>query len=167
MAQPLILVCRCSATAVILAPSTGEMLVFPLLWGATGGGLLGKVGKITDTIRDTSKVANSGSALANASSSAFKAADNVVAWTPKNKHLLDSTAQRAAKFNTNSFDDIQSVVAEALRSPNAKFMTNNVDDSFRVVIDLGREIGSKGQTSVRVIVGNDGKIWNAFPVNAQ
>jgi exosome complex RNA-binding protein Rrp4 len=46
-------------------------------------------------------------------------------------------------------------------------MANDVDDSFRVVTDLGREVGSKGQTSVRVIVGNNGKIWNAFPVNAK
>ncbi|MEP4888935.1 MAG: RHS repeat-associated core domain-containing protein [Aliiglaciecola sp.] len=117
-------------------------------------------------IRIVNRVTKGGSVLANASTSAFRAADNVASWIPKNKHLLDSTAKRSAKFNTNSFDDVQSIVAEALRSPNARFMTNNADDSFRVVTDLGRTVGSKGQTSVRVIVGNDGKIWNAFPVNA-
>ena len=64
---------------------------------------------------------SSASALNNASISALKAADKLLAWTPQNKHLLDSTAKRAAKFNTNS-----------------------VDDSFRVVTDLGRAVGAKG-----------------------
>ncbi|UAB73126.1 VCBS repeat-containing protein [Vibrio sp. SCSIO 43132] len=106
-------------------------------------------------------------ALNSASNMAYKAASNVHRWTPKDKHLLGSTAKRAAKFNSNSISDVQRVVAEALRSSSARFMKNNADDSFRVVADLGREIGSKGQTSVRVIIGNDGKIWNAFPVNAK
>jgi hypothetical protein len=130
-------------------------------------GVLGALTGGLDKLLKVSKVADGGFSLANASNAAFKAADKISGLIPKDKHLLDSTAKRTAKFNTNSFDDIHSIVAEALRSPNAAFMENDGANSFCVVVDLGRVIGSKGQTSVRVIVGNDGKIWNAFPVNVQ
>ncbi|MBE0367045.1 hypothetical protein [Pseudoalteromonas aurantia] len=103
------------------------------------------------------------SALANASKAAYKAADNIAGWVPKNKHLLDSTAKRARKFNSNSLNDVRSIVQEALRSPDTKFMPNP-DGGFRVVTDLGRKIGSKGETSIRIAVGENGKIWTAFPV---
>lgn len=58
-------------------------------------------------------------------------------------------------------------MVEALRSPNASFMANDVDNSFRVVTDLGRGVGSKGQTFLRIIIGDNGKLWNAFPVNVK
>lgn len=81
--------------------------------------------------------------------------------------MLSSTAKRAAKFNTNNIKNIRAIVSEALKKSDANFLPNNVEGSFRVVTNLGRVIGSKGQTSVRVIVGNNGKIWNAFPVNVR
>lgn len=59
------------------------------------------------------------------------------------------------------------LVKDALNSPNALFLPHNQPGSFRVVADLGKPIGTKGQTSVRIIVGEDGKIWNAFPVNVK
>ena len=81
--------------------------------------------------------------------------------------MVGTTANRSAQFNTSDISDIQHLVKEALNSPSAKFIPNNVDGSFRVVVDMGRPVGTKGQTSIRVIIGNDGKIWNAFPVNTQ
>ncbi|MBX4134248.1 hypothetical protein JMI89_11485 [Frischella sp. Ac48] len=111
---------------------------------------------------------NNWGALDNASKIAFDAAkNNVTTWTPKDKHMVGTTANRSAQFNTNNVSDIQNLVKEALNSPNAKFLPNNVDGSFRVVVDMNKPIGTKGQTSIRIIIGNDGKIWNAFPVNSQ
>ena len=111
---------------------------------------------------------NNWGALDNASKTAFDAAkNNVTTWTPKDKHMVGTIANRSAQFNTNNVSDIQNLVKEALNSPNAKFIPNNVDGSFRVVVDMNKPIGTKGQTSIRIIIGNDGKIWNAFPVNSQ
>ncbi|WP_041620431.1 RHS repeat-associated core domain-containing protein [Stanieria cyanosphaera] len=110
-------------------------------------------------------IIESTSTLAEASDAANQAADNVDNWTPKNKHLQSTTAKRAAKFNTDDVNDVRDIVQEALRSPDAQFFPNNTDGSVRVVTDLKRPIGTKGQTKVRVIIGNDGEIWNAFPVN--
>lgn len=57
------------------------------------------------------------------------------------------------------------MVREALTSPNAKFLPNGTDpNSFRVVTDLGRVVGSNGETAVRVVVDFAGKVWTAFPV---
>ncbi len=108
-----------------------------------------------------------GSFLKKASETAFETASKVDNWIPKDKHLLGSTAKRSAKFVTNDFGDVRAVVAEALRSPNAMFLPNNVEGSFQVVTDLGRIIGTKGQTKVRVIVGKEGQVWNAFPVHVR
>ncbi|MFP1814092.1 RHS repeat-associated core domain-containing protein, partial [Lonsdalea quercina] len=106
------------------------------------------------------------SKLEESSDTAFDSAKSSVSdWTPKDKHMEGSTAKRAAQFNTNDVEDVRGIVRESLNSPNAQFYPNNQDGSFRVVTDLGRQIGTKGQTRVRVIVGDDGKIWNAFPVN--
>ncbi|WP_176700584.1 hypothetical protein [Gilliamella sp. App4-10] len=51
-------------------------------------------------------------------------------------------------------------------SSKASFIPNNIEGSFRVVVDMGRQIDTKEQTKIKVIIGNDGKIWNAFPVNS-
>ncbi|NUE67588.1 VENN motif pre-toxin domain-containing protein, partial [Snodgrassella sp. ESL0253] len=111
---------------------------------------------------------NSWVALDDASKTAFGASKNSIdTWIPKDKHMVGTAATRSAQFNTNNVSEIRSIVREALDSPNANFLPNNIDGSFRVVVDLGRPIGTKGQTSIRVIIGNDGKIWNAFPVNSR
>ena len=63
---------------------------------------------------------------------------------------------------------MRGVVAGALRSPSAQFRPNpNVPNTFRGVSDLGRSIGMKSQGVVRVVVGFDGGIINALPVNVK
>src|ERR1700740_3082764 len=71
-----------------------------------------------------------------------------------------------AKFASDV--DPKAVVREALTSPNAQFLPNGTDpNSFRVVTDLGRVVGSKGETVVRVVVDFSGKIWTALPVKSR
>lgn len=102
------------------------------------------------------------------SEAAFKAADDVASWVPKNKHLLGGGSQSKARFATSNIDEVRGIVQEALRSTNARFLPNpNVPGTFRVVTDLGRSIGVKGQQAVRAIVGLDGKVINAFPVHVR
>jgi hypothetical protein len=110
-----------------------------------------------------------GSALGNASGSAFRAADDIAQWTPKNKHLLGGGSQSRNRFNTADIGEVRGIVQEALRSANAQFLPNpNVPGTFRVVTDLGRQVGTRGShQSVRVIVGGDGRVINAFPVRAR
>jgi hypothetical protein len=107
--------------------------------------------------------AEGGSALADASSGAFRAADNVGDWTVSAKHL-PGAAGRWAKFAPGV--DPQVAVQEALRSEGAAFLPNatGAADSFVVRADLGYVVGSNGQTALRIVVSNDGRIITAFPV---
>ena len=61
--------------------------------------------------------------------------------------------------------DTSAAIREALESERAMFLPNSRPDSFRIVTDLGRPVGEQGETALRVIIGEDGKIWTAFPVH--
>ncbi|WP_437685679.1 hypothetical protein [Sorangium sp. So ce176] len=109
-----------------------------------------------------------GSILREASEATFRAADDVASWVPKNKHLLGGGSQSKAQFATTNFDEVRGIVQEALRSPNAQFLPSpNLPGTFRVVTNLGRPLGVQGQEAVRVVVGLDGKVINAFPVRVR
>ncbi|KZN59867.1 hypothetical protein N473_02825 [Pseudoalteromonas luteoviolacea CPMOR-1] len=49
------------------------------------------------------------------------------------------------------------LLQEVLRFPNGRFMSNS-DGEFRVVTDLGRQVGLKDETSLRIAAGENGKI---------
>ncbi|MCE5284535.1 MAG: hypothetical protein LLG02_01615, partial [Pelosinus sp.] len=104
-----------------------------------------------------------GEGLGKAAEAASKAAKNVDEFKISNKHLQDA-AGRWQKFNTNSKEEVNELIKEGLESPNAMFLPNNQPNSFKVIVDMGKEIGTKGETKLQVIVGDDGKIWTAYPV---
>jgi len=97
--------------------------------------------------------------LEKASNAAFRAAKNVFV---KAKHMANARGW-ASKFAPGV--DAHAAVREALTSPNALFLTNQKDPRrFRVVTDLGRVIGSAGQTTIRAVVDFSGNLITAFPV---
>ena len=123
----------------------------------THGGNKGKNNPADDVADDAASV------LDDASQAAYKAADYVDDFSVSNKHLLDAGGTWQ-KFATNDKSVINNWIKDALNSPNAQFLPNNIDGSYRIVTDLGYTVGSKGETTIRVVIGADGKIWTAFPV---
>ena len=109
-------------------------------------------------------VHNCGGALQSASDAAKAAADDPGSIFIKNKHLA-SFGGRYAKFATDNIGEAQSWVSEALNSDGAVFKPNSLDGTFKVETDMGRAVGTNGQTGIRVIVSNDGRVINAFPFN--
>ncbi len=107
--------------------------------------------------------ANTGSRLAEVSSSAFRAADNVGDFTVSAKHL-PGAGGRWNKWGEGV--DINGTIANALRSDAATFLPNagGVADSFIVRTNVGSVIGTKGQTYVKAVISNDGRIITAYPV---
>ncbi|MEM6275303.1 MAG: hypothetical protein AAF735_08700, partial [Myxococcota bacterium] len=104
--------------------------------------------------------------LQQASTAANRAAAGIGNWIPKAKHLLGGGSQSKARFLTDNFGQVRSLVQEALRSPNANFLPNpNIPNTFRVVTDMGRAVGQNGRQFIRVVVGMDGKVINAFPTH--
>ena len=80
-----------------------------------------------------------------------------------NKHL-SSAGGNYNKFNLDSSDDILRMVQNGLKSQNVAFAPNKIAKSWQVIVDMGMQIGTKGQSTVKVIIGYGGKIWTMFPV---
>jgi len=101
-----------------------------------------------------------GSILQRASSAASKAAKNAERFTAGAKHLAGAGG-RWAKFA----EDVNpnAVLREALSSPGARFLPNDAS-SFRVITDLGRAIGTRGETGIRALVDFNGNVFTWFPV---
>lgn len=68
------------------------------------------------------------------------------------------------EFATDSVDDVNNMVKEGFKYSNAQFLPNNQPNSYKVIMDLGKSIGTKGETKIQVIVGADGKIWTSYPI---
>ena len=99
------------------------------------------------------------------SQAANYAASKVKNFALSAKHLLNAGGNYA-KFNTSSVNTAKSWIQQALRSKNAVFMPNGTSEtSFRIYTDMGRVIGSKGQTILKIVLDQGGKIWTAYPVN--
>jgi hypothetical protein len=81
-------------------------------------------------------------------------------------HIMKHLAGGAGSRFANGVN-VAEVIKEALTSPNARFLPNYRPDSFRIVTGLGRAVGDKGQTSIRVVVKWTGEIITAFPVKGQ
>ena len=69
-----------------------------------------------------------------------------------------------AKFATNSKTKVNKWIKKGLKSKNAMFYNNKAKDSYYIITDLGRKIGSKGQTKIKIVFDSAGNIWTAMPV---
>jgi hypothetical protein len=101
-------------------------------------------------------------ALETASDTAFEAAKRVDDFVIPKKHLP------GAGGNWSRFAegiDAKAAIKEGLQSDAARFLPNNKPGSFKVEVPLGRAVGSNGEEALRIIIGEDGKIWTAFPIN--
>lgn len=97
---------------------------------------------------------------------AFRAAGNPSSIFIKNKHLTSSGIRGGSSPPTTS-PRSRVGVAQGLRSPGVQFRPNQLDDTFRAIVAAGRVVGTGGQTNIRVIVTNDGRVINAFPVHTR
>ena len=122
-----------------------------------------KLERKAQQVEEGARAVEATSALARESKAAFEAADNIASFTFSAKHS-PGAAGTYSKFASGV--NPYKAVAEALRSERAVFKTNpgGMADRFRVITNLGRVVGSKGQTSIRVVVSNSGRIITAFPV---
>jgi hypothetical protein len=99
--------------------------------------------------------------LSGASGAAFQAAKRIDEFTIPKKHL-PGAGGKWAKFADGV--DAKSAIKEALESGDAPLLPNSVTGSFKIETPLGRTIGTNGENAIRVIIGEDGKIWTAFPI---
>ncbi|MDP3487870.1 MAG: SAR2788 family putative toxin, partial [Bacillota bacterium] len=98
------------------------------------------------------------------SDTAYAAADKITDFTVKAKHLM-SHQQGFSKFTTDSQQQVQAWVQQALQSSNAMFMPDpNNAGRFQTFVDMGQVIGTKGQQIIKIVVTEAGRIITAYPV---
>ncbi|NKY39882.1 ALF repeat-containing protein, partial [Cellulomonas septica] len=172
----------CDGTDMVISGFRGDWLgvglsaaaMFPVLGWGPGGAKIGlNATRLVRTFDDVSEVlratraftdaAGANSVLRAASEAAFRAADNPAAIFIKDKHLSTS-AGTWGKFDSTDIPEVQGWVADALKSDGAVFMPNGLADTFKVEVDAGRVVGTKGETWLRIIVTDDGRVINAFPI---
>ncbi|WP_369372665.1 hypothetical protein AB1046_04285 [Promicromonospora sp. Populi] len=158
-----------AATGRILRNTADDLIANPSAWWAARRQRLASP-QINATDASTSGIhlvtteVGSGSVLRVSSEAAFAAADDLGTIFVKDKHLSTSVG-RWAKFDSTDISKIQRWVAAGLRSDGAVFRANNLPGTFKVEIDMGRVVGTKGETGIRAIVTDDGRVINAFPFN--
>ncbi|KAF0193438.1 MAG: hypothetical protein FD169_2505 [Bacillota bacterium] len=97
------------------------------------------------------------------SDAVYAAADKIADFTVKAKHLM-SHQQGFSKFATDSQQQVQAWVRQALQSSNAMFMPDpNNAGRFQAFVDMGQAIGTKGQQIIKIVLTEAGKIITAYP----
>ena len=100
------------------------------------------------------------------SDAAYAAADKIADFTVKAKHLM-SHQQGFSKFATDSQQQVQAWVRQALQSSNAMFTPDpNNAGRFQAFVDMGQAIGTKGQQIIKIVLTEAGKIITAYPVRS-
>lgn len=125
--------------------------------GAVLGAVIGPY--VAKASRKVISVINSG--IRKASNAASKAISNIKKFSISNKHLAGAKGNYA-KFTTSSKGEINNLITKALKSPNATFYPNG-NNSYYILTNMGKVIGSKGETVLKVVFDIAGKIWTAFP----
>ena len=94
---------------------------------------------------------------------------NIKKFEIKNKHLRNTIAKRARKFNVNTSDEANILVQDALKNgklvetiPNG--IGNQGQKSFSSIIDTGKIIGTKGETHIKIVYDELKNVWTTYPV---
>ena len=125
--------------------------------GAVLGAILGPY--IAKASKHIIRIINSG--IRKASNAAIKASKSVSKWKIKNKHLSNAKGN-FQKFNSTNKNKIRKWVSDALRSPDATFYPDG--DDYYILTNMGKKIGTKGETIIKVCFKKNGFIKTAFPV---
>ncbi|MGQ4067594.1 transposase [Enterococcus mundtii] len=94
---------------------------------------------------------------------------NIKKFEIKNKHLRNTIAKRARKFNVNTSDEANILVQDALKNgklvetiPNG--IGNQGQKSFSSIIDTGKIIGTKGETHIKIVYDELKNVWTTYPI---
>ena len=87
----------------------------------------------------------------------------------KNKHL-NSSGGKWSKFNVGTEAEAKAILKETVNRSNILSAGNNSgvlgslgQKSFDIVLDAGKVIGTRGESSILMIIDEFGNIWTVFP----
>ena len=125
-------------------------------------------------MRHSKKAASSGGgqAAGQAAQSILKNLD-VSSFTVKSKHLqVQGATGNWSRFNVTNARQASEIVREAInRGTVIRIGSNNgvIGDlgqaTFDVIINVGRVIGTRGETHLKIVFDALGNIWTTYPIN--
>ncbi|MEI5994601.1 T7SS effector LXG polymorphic toxin [Candidatus Enterococcus mansonii] len=96
---------------------------------------------------------------------------NIKDFVVKNKHLRNSTAKRARKFDVDTPEEANLIVQDALKNGKVKKIDDNGigsqgQKSHSAIIDTGKVVGTKGETHIKIVYDELNNVWTVYPVPA-
>ncbi|WP_097005192.1 PAAR-like protein [Lacrimispora amygdalina] len=86
----------------------------------------------------------------------------------KPKHL-SSSGGKGAKFLGDTKEAAEVILKDAMSSGKVQSIADNGltkmgQQSYQIVIDAGKEVGTKGETLIKIVISEDGGMLSAYPV---
>jgi hypothetical protein len=85
---------------------------------------------------------------------------------PKHLSITDGNGQ---KFLGNSKAEAEVVLKDTIKNGTVKSVTDNGltkagNASYEIIIDAGKEVGTRGETLVKIVLSEDGGMLSAYPI---
>ncbi|WP_286904278.1 hypothetical protein [Clostridium sp. UBA1652] len=86
----------------------------------------------------------------------------------KPKHL-SSSAGKGAKFLGDTKEAAEVILKDAMSNGTVQSIADNGltkmgQQSYQIVIDAGKEVGTKGETLIKIVISEDGGMLSAYPI---
>ncbi|EAD0076990.1 transposase [Listeria monocytogenes] len=96
---------------------------------------------------------------------------NIKDFVVKDKHLRNSTAKRARKFDAETSKEANLIVQDALKNGKVKKIEDNGlgsqrQKSYSAIIDTEKNVGTKGESHIKIVYDELNNVWTVYPVPA-
>ncbi|WP_394873304.1 hypothetical protein, partial [Clostridium butyricum] len=86
----------------------------------------------------------------------------------KPKHL-STTKGKGQQFLGNNKVEAEIILKDTIKNGAIKSITDNGitragNESYEIIIDAGKEIGTRGETLVKIVLSEDGGMLSAYPI---
>ncbi|EHZ2531372.1 LXG domain-containing protein [Listeria monocytogenes] len=150
------------ATGQEISKAQGFGIISGLVFRYTVGGYKGKKIKIPKKWLDRRR---------NVNRIDFLQSVNIKDFVVKDKHLRNSTAKRARKFDAETSEDANLIVQDALKNGKVKKIEDNGlgsqrQKSYSAIIDTEKNVGTKGESHIKIVYDELNNVWTVYPVPA-
>lgn len=82
---------------------------------------------------------------------------------------LAATGGNGAKFLGETKEEAKALLKDIIQNGTVKTITDNGltsmgNESYEIIIDTGKQIGTKGETLLKIVLSEDGGMLSAYPI---
>ncbi|EAE0906637.1 hypothetical protein CHJ35_09710 [Listeria monocytogenes] len=145
-----------------ISKAQGFSIISGFIFYYTAGGYKGKKIKIPKKWLDRRR---------NVNRIDFLQSVNIKDFVVKDKHLRNSTAKRARKFDAETSKEANLIVQDALKNGKVKKIEDNGlgsqrQKSYSAIIDTEKNVGTKGESHIKIVYDELNNVWTVYPVPA-